>query len=220
MTKLIGSVLLTAMVVASCSTGQTTRSEATASTVADSPAAATPTTIVPSTTTSSVVTTTTSPTPEGSFEDPLPVGDPMLSGFSYSDSGTAWDGFVSGLVEVPSDSGEEAGRCLLLLGTLTPTQIEEGTVTSQFDVPRRSLIVGGGLVDDDVNNCDVDEVESAGYGWVLHAQVTVGTTYPFYAEFFLPATGPTEPEVVVIGNPTSSDALYYAPTVLESIPAP
>ena len=37
------------------------------------------------------------------------------------------------------------------LGTLTPTVIEDGAVSSSFYTPQVSLIADGALVDDDVN---------------------------------------------------------------------
>lgn len=40
-------------------------------------------------------------------------------------------------------------------------------------------------MDNEVNECEASEIESAGYGWILDAEVTIGTTYPFHAEFFL-----------------------------------
>ena len=174
--------------------------------------------MIVSTTTTEAPTTTAGAT--GTINDPLPVGDPTLSGFTYSDFGGEWDGFVSGLVETGAGEFNDAeGRCLVLLGTLTPTSIEDGSVTNPFNTPSVSMIVGGELVDSTVGECDVDEIEAAGYGWILEAEVTLGTTYPFFAEFFLPA-GSAEPEVIVLGSASDSDALYFEPTLIEAIPAP
>lgn len=143
-----------------------------------------------------------------------------MSGFTYSTSLTDWEGFVAGFVETGKHKfNDEDGRCLVLLGTITPTSIEEGTVTNIFSTPDFSLIVNGRLVDGEVNDCDTDEVKAPGYGWILDAEVTVGTTYPFYQEFFLPDP-PGEPEVLVLGSASGTSALYYQPTLLEAIPAP
>ncbi|MDH3193663.1 MAG: hypothetical protein OEM40_05000, partial [Acidimicrobiia bacterium] len=153
----------------------------------------------------------------------LPVGDATLSGFAYEDIflGASWEGFVSGLVETgPGEFSDSEGRCLLLLGTLTPTAIDEGSVTTGFQTPGISVIADGQQIQSEFGNCDTSIAEAAGYGWILEAEVTVGTTYPFYDEIFLAGATPPELETVVVGDPSNSEALYYEPTVLSEIPAP
>lgn len=212
------------MLVAGCSGSAddttTTTDASTTSTIEE-----TTTSSVPSTTTTTEVSTTTTVASTtttielGTPENPLPVGDELMSGFTYSTSLTEWEGTVLGLVE--TDLGrfnDESGRCLVALGALTPTSIEDGTVTNMFSTPDLSVIVEGRLVDSEVNECDTSDIEAAGYGWILDAEVTTGTTFPFYTEFFL-AEG-AEPEVLVLGSATGNNALYYQPTVLDSIPGP
>lgn len=213
------------LLVAACSGGAgdstTTVEESTTSTAEEattSSAPSTTTTSSTSSTTTTIAPTTSTTTELGTPEDPLPVGDELMSGFTYTTTSTEWEGTVAGLVE--TDLGEfndEPGRCLVALGTLTPTSIEDGSVTNSFSTPDLSLIVGGRLLDNDVNECDTSDIESAGYGWILDAEVTAGTTYPFYAEFFL-AEGSSDPETMVLGSATGDNALYYEPTVLDSIP--
>ena len=103
---------------------------------------------------------------------------------------------------------------------MTPTTIEDGAVTSGFNAPNVDLIAGGRLIDDEVNECDTSAIEAAGYWWILDAEVTEGTTYPFYAEFFLPGDSAADIEVIVVGDPSGSDSLYYEPTILDTIPTP
>ncbi len=149
----------------------------------------------------------------------LPVGSAY--GFAYSEYGNEWDGFVSGLIATDkSRYNKDDGNCLVLLGALTPTTIEDGAVTSGFNAPNVDLIAGGRLIDDEVNECDTSAIEAAGYGWILDAEVTEGTTYPFYAEFFLPGDSAADIEVIVVGDPSGSDSLYYEPTILDTIPTP
>ena len=192
---------------------------------------ATPTTLVTQTTESGSVAPATSTASAieqgqsggGSPDDPLPVGDATLSGFAYEDIflGASWEGFVSGLVETgPGEFSDSEGRCLLLLGTLTPTAIDEGSVTTGFQTPGISVIADGQQIQSEFGNCDTSIAEAAGYGWILEAEVTVGTTYPFYDEIFLAGATPPELETVVVGDPSNSEALYYEPTVLSEIPAP
>ena len=177
----------------------------------------------------SVTTSTLSITPptapestSGSLEDPLPVGDVELSGFEYSEmSGTSWHGFVFGLVEAGLGMfNSDPGECLVLLGEITPTEISSGSITSGFETPSVSLVVGGVLVDSEVGECDTDVVEAAGFDWLLNAEVTVGTTYPFFSEFFLPEGTTGEIEAIVVGNPYSEESLFYMPTILPEPPTP
>lgn len=157
----------------------------------------------------------------GTLDNPLPVGDPGLSGFTYSSSLTDWEGYVGAIVEAELGRfNDEPGRCLIVLGTLTPTSIEDGEVTNIFSTPDLALIVDGRLLDSEVNECDTDAVEAAGYSWILDAEVTVGTTFPFYAEFFISGDPPGEPEALVLGSASGGGALYYLPTISPSIPPP
>ena len=52
-------------------------------------------------------------------------------------------------------------------------------------------------------------------------EVALNTPYPFWASFFVPATG-AEPrlEAIVVGSSTTDDYLLFTPTVLPSTPAP
>ncbi len=82
------------------------------------------------------------------------------------------------------------------------------------------MIVDGRLLDDDVNECDTSDVEAAGYTWILDAEVTVGTAFPFYTEFFIPGDSPSEPEALVLGSASGDNALYYEPTLRDDVPTP
>lgn len=219
----------TALFLSSCATdqiaakpaGQSTQTTTTIQTQTSEPNTATSmaTTATEITPTTQAVTTTQAV--QGTLDDPLPMGDSQLSGFTFTDYSGDWDGFISGMVETENHRwNEEVGRCVVLLGTLTPTSIEDGTVTTGFSAPSVSLIADGRLVDDEVNSCDTSDIEEAGYGWILDAEVTVGTAYPFYAEFFLPGDPAPEIEVVVLGSASSGDALYYEPTIVDPIPTP
>jgi hypothetical protein len=171
-------------------------------------------------TTTSTQASTTTVVELGTIQSPLPVGVEGVSGFSYEEAyGDAkWDGFVTGLVETGRGqfAGDAPGRCLLLLGTLTPTAAE-GATSSGFTTPSVGVIAGGNLIDAAASECDTAPAEAAGFGWILDANVTVGTTYPFYAEFFIPGDVPAELEVIVVGDSTSAEALYFEPTVQPTI---
>ncbi|MFP4554908.1 MAG: hypothetical protein ACLFRT_13765 [Actinomycetota bacterium] len=151
----------------------------------------------------------------------MSIGDPLLSGFTYTDSGTEWEGFVGGIVETgPGGFNDDPGRCLVVVGTITPTAIDDGTLTNIFSTPTFSMIVDGRLLDDEVHECDTTDIEAAGYSWILDAEVTVGTAFPFYTEFFIPGETPSEPEALVLGSASGDRALYYEPSISDSVPPP
>ena len=196
-------------------TGQPSTTVAATTTVGET------TTTRAATTTTTQATTTTTEVLRGTFDAPLPVGDPAVSGFVYSDYSGEWEGFIAGLVETDKHRwNDEEGRCVVLLGTLTPTEIDDGAVSSGFSTPTVSMIAEGKLIDDNVNECDTSDIADAGYGWILDAEVTAGTPYPFYTEFFLPGDPTPEIEVIVVGNPTDDNSLFYEPTILDTIPEP
>ncbi|MFP3882946.1 MAG: hypothetical protein ACLFWH_11605 [Actinomycetota bacterium] len=151
----------------------------------------------------------------------IPIGDPSVSGFTHTDIGTEWEGFVGGIVETgPGGFNDDPGRCLVVVGTITPTAIDDGTVTNIFSTPTFSMIVDGRLLDDEVHECDTTDIEAAGYSWILDAEVTVGTAFPFYTEFFIPGETPSEPEALVLGSASGDRALYYEPSISDSVPPP
>ncbi len=144
------------------------------------------------------------------------------SGFTFTSfSDTSWEGSVTGMVASGTDSffdGE--GQCFLIVGVITPTEIGEGTATSGFDTPDFSLLADGYNYGPSFGGCDRDPAIDVGYGWILDAEVTVGTAYPFVVDVFIPGGDPTSPDALVLGSASSDDAIYYEPLVLDSIPAP
>ncbi len=154
-----------------------------------------------------------------------PVGDPSLSTFTFASEYSpddAWSGTIAGLVELPLSSfAEMEGRCFALLGTLVPTAIAEGDVSSPYTTPDLAVIGDGHELEDGYMECDDTVLEPVGYGYYLDAEVALNTPYPFWASFFVPATG-AEPrlEAIVVGSSTTDDYLLFTPTVLPSTPAP
>ena len=159
----------------------------------------------------------------GSIDDPLPVGEPKQSSFTYDDrySDATWEGIVTGMVATPkAEFTDEDGECVVVIGNLTPTRIGGGAVSSPYDAPTISLIVDGDLVDTNAFSCDTEELDDAGYDWILNAEVTVGTAFPFYISFLIPVGSTTEIDVVVVGDPQSDETLFFAPTILDAATAP
>jgi hypothetical protein len=56
------------------------------------------------------------------------------------------------------------------------------------------------------------------YARILDAEFTLGTTYPFFTEFFIPEEAVPATGILAVGDPASDDALYFEPTILDGIP--
>lgn len=144
-----------------------------------------------------------------------------LAGAQFSYNGqfddTTWDVSLFGVVEGEKDSFvDEAGSCLVLVGTLTPTQIDEGQLSEGFDAPD-FVTVAAGLQIEDESDCETDAIELAGYGRLWDAEVTLGTVYPFYVDFFVPE-GSTA-ESIIAGDPTEDGgAKFFSVDVIPSLP--
>ena len=149
--------------------------------------------------------------------DALPFGTAFSHQSRFSDD--AFNGTVVALVEGERRSGnDDEGRCLIVVGTFTPTSIDEGNVSRSFTAPDISLIAGGERVNNTILQCDWDPFEEAGWRWALRANTTLGTSYPFFEEIFLPADGPQAPDAIAVGNPASNDAIYFQANTVSSIP--
>lgn len=181
------------------------------------PATTTPDATMPDATTPA----TTEPeagAPGSSLDDPLPLDGLTPTEFQYRSGGVEWDGSVFGLVETaPRRADDGPGRCLLLLGTLTPTTTT-AAVSNPFNGPSAGVIADGEYVDDAATACDAGPAEELGYGWRLEAYVTVGTTYGWYANIFLPGEDPAEPEAIVLAQRSVSEPIFFEPAVLSEIP--
>ena len=128
-----------------------------------------------------------------------------------------WDAQLVGIVEGEKESYiDESGSCLILLGSLTPTEIDGGQLSEGFDTPDFTVLAAGTQIDDE-SNCDTETIEAAGYGRLYDAEVTLGTVYPFYAEFFIPE-GATA-ESLIVGDPTEDGgARFYSIDLIDAVP--
>ena len=120
---------------------------------------------------------------------------------------TTWQIEMLGVIE--ADKGgftDEDGSCLVAFGTITPTRIDVGQLSDGFDAPVVAVLAGGTVIED-ASDCDVDAVEDAGYADLWDAEVTLGTVYPFFADFFVPA-GLTA-ESIIVGDPTEDDGARF-----------
>lgn len=152
---------------------------------------------------------------EGSAANPLPITTPWTYDTSYfGEEATQWEGTFEGLVTLTLDTYDEdqSARCYAIVGTMAPTVIADGAFTNNvFDTPTLSVVVAG-TVQSDYGFCNTDALEAAGYGSMMDAEVSVGTQYKFYEVVYLPSSVQGEIDVVVLGSPSESDALFFAPT--------
>ena len=136
---------------------------------------------------------------------------------------TSWEGRVYGLVGAGPASADRPG-CVAVIGEIRPTSLP-GVVSSGLRVPRIGLSAGKAkLVEAVPGNCDVGDLEAAGYGSIRDARVTVGTAYLFYRVFHLPAGGAAPRSVVgSVSDPfDASDrvAESFEPRLLDALPYP
>ena len=129
-----------------------------------------------------------------------------------------------GFIELPRDStfgSESPGRCIGIIGTLTPTATE-GLTSEQYSAPPLTAVAGGRGVDsfDSIIECDYQPTVDAGWGLPSDASVTVGTIYPFVEPVFLAGDPAPEPELLAVGDTSATDAIYYQPTILPALPTP
>lgn len=152
-------------------------------------------------------------------------GAPALPGsrFTYTEefAGVTWDGELIAVVETPvATFFDIEGTCLTVLGALTPTEITEGAATTGFDTPSVDMIVNGRQLGSGFG-CDEDGLEAAGYDWILNAEVTVGTRFPFYQQFLVPSETVDAIDAVMVGSVFDDQILYYSvPNIGVEIPAP
>ena len=149
------------------------------------------------------------PTPAGLLVGaPAPATPVAGSAFTYTDSATdSWTGKLESVNQVPFNQFDgRDGRCFVVLGELTPTSVD-GLVSSGFSTPNIGGLVAGRYVPDSFG-CDTSAAEAQGYGWILNAEVTVGTPYKFFAVIVVPAANTAPLSQIVVGSATESAVVY------------
>jgi hypothetical protein len=149
----------------------------------------------------------------------LPVGSPFDYSDAYSD--TSWTGTVLGVVALPRSQFSDGapGTCLGIVGSLTPTAAE-GLTSDPYSTPAFTALIGGRAIDnlDSLFECDYQTAEAAGWGLPLDAEVTVGTVYPFLEPVFIAGDEAAVPDLIAVGDTSSTDAIYFEPTELPELP--
>jgi len=121
-----------------------------------------------------------------------------------------WMGRVTAIEPAPlGQFTNDAGRCVLVLGEITPTFIDEGIVSNPFTTPEIGVLVDGRYIEDGAR-CGTDAVEDRGFGWILGAEVTVNTPYEFFAQIFIPDVDDGTISHVVIGNHREPEAFIFS----------
>ena len=172
-------------------------------------------------------TTTSPPTlpqrnvgPNNFLEQALPLdGQPIIHEDRFDD--VEWKVELGAIVSSQNSERGDPGRCVHIVGTVTPTRIDEGVVTTGFDTPNFGLIVEGRYIETGAGECDSSAVEQAGYGWILRAEVTVGTGYPFHDVFLIPEDMIGDIQALVVGRSYATNAVFYQGSQPQSdIPTP
>ena len=152
--------------------------------------------------------------------DALPAGDSSASRFTYriSPRNIAWDGFYFGVLEVPVRSVIDDGRrCLLVLTAFTPSEVE-GPQLGLGVPPEISVVTQGRLSTDSFLNCDVEEVQNAGFTSSLAADLKLDETSLVYTEALVTNAEFAALEVVIVGSPYNGGALVFEPLLLDAVP--
>lgn len=137
---------------------------------------------------------------------------------------TSWEGRVFGSVDIPAASVDTPG-CVALLGEIRPTSLP-GVVSSELRAPSIGLSAGQTPLDEATpRDCDIDDLEAAGYAPIRDARVTLGTTYRFHRVFRLTAgkLTPEEPLVAFVADTLDASghvAASFEPRLLTSVPSP
>jgi hypothetical protein len=151
----------------------------------------------------------------GTATDPLAIDVPWTYDTSFfGENATQWEGSFEGLVTLPvHDYDDDANsRCFAVVGTMSPTSIADDAFTNSFfDTPDFEIVVAG-TVQDEFGFCDTDALDAAGYGALLDAEVSVGTAYKFYDAVYLPSSVTGDVDLIVLGNASDSEALFYQAT--------
>lgn len=144
---------------------------------------------------------------------------PLTAEFTVNDVVVDYDGQLLHVVESPLTSFNSAsGRCISVLGTYTPTRINEGNVSPGYNAPDISLIVDDQVVESTLRDCDSSALEAAGWSLTTGVFTTIGTGYAFIDEFFLPSDGGQTPELIVVGDPSTSSVLYFQAPISAGLP--
>jgi hypothetical protein len=159
--------------------------------------------------------------PAGSFVGaPLPLDSVQPAGtvISHYDSESDWDVLVEGVVVLDAVGRRGGGSCIIVVGTMTPTDTRGALVTDGSSTPSVSIVVGGRSRSSDFGGCQDDAAEQAGYGDPDDADVAAGTNYHFYDATYLPPSVAADVEAVSIGLAMFDDVMLVEAPVLSSIP--
>jgi len=159
--------------------------------------------------------------PQGEFVGaPLPLDAVRPAGtvVSHYDSDSQWEVIVDGVVVLDAVGRKGGGSCVIVLGTMTPTDTGGALVADGSDTPLVGIVVDGLSRGSDFFSCQDAAAEEAGYGDPDDADVAVGTPYHFYDVTYLPASVSVDVEAVSIGLAMFDDITLVGAPLLDSIP--
>ena len=159
--------------------------------------------------------------PPGAFAgQPLPPDAVQPAGtvVSHYDSDSQWEVLIDGVVVLDAVGRRDGGSCVIVLGTMTPTDTGGALVADGSDTPSVSVVVGGLSRSSGFAGCQDDAAEEVGYGDPDDADVAAGTTYHFFDATYLPASVNADVEAVSIGSAMFDDITLVDAPLLDSIP--
>lgn len=145
------------------------------------------------------------------------VGETWEHQASESDDATVWGVSVEGYIELEFEGASvgDGGRCIGIVGTLTPTRIADGAEsTSWLDAPLSGVYVDDTLYDA-VGQCDSWPLADAGYAKVFGSEIPLGTPYRYYATAHVPEGVDGDIQYIWVGSYTDTQAGLVEPGVFE-----
>jgi hypothetical protein len=137
---------------------------------------------------------------------------------SHYDSEGDWEVLVEGVIALDAVGRRGGGSCVIVVGTMTPTDTRGALVADGSSAPIVSIVVGGRSRSSDFGGCQDDAAELVGYGDPDDADVAAGTSYHFYDATYLPPSVDADVEAVSIGLAMFDDITLVEAPVLSSIP--
>ncbi len=151
----------------------------------------------------------------GSVDAPISAGESFYYDSSWSgEDATVWEITVDGYASLRGTETMTPGRCIAIVGTLTPTHVIAGDeLSAWYDIPDMSVMVDG-EEQFGYDSCDLDGIEAAGYGFLWDAELAEGESYAFYYDLWIPAEYTGEIDVIVVGDSLSEGAAFIEATEL------
>lgn len=132
---------------------------------------------------------------------PLPRDGVLPAGTVVNHDGgdSKWDVVVEGVAQLNANQNTGASKCVVVFGTMTPTDTGGALVADGSDTPFIGVVAGGRAVSAGWTDCDDEAAARAGYEDPKDADIGVGAVYHFYTSIVVPSGDPLV-EAVTVGS--------------------